>query len=252
MSCATTSATLISRSVPLAALMTTDAASSQDCVLVPMRSVTVETRTGPAWPYGWIVSQRQSYRTRAPADKRYVAVSWRQCTAPLLVSVADRLGDTESFGADTASVGPVKPEWANEELRTARLALRHPVASDLEAVLRIHQTPEAVAHNPSDAIEDQAGAGRLLQRWIDQWRRQAVGYWAVSWRGDPSVASTASPDNGGQGILAFERADPCSDTPGRPPCPEFATRGSGVRVPSAPPPAGQRPFPDPGRGPFLV
>src|SRR5450759_1560969 len=89
MSCATTSATLISRSVPLAALMTTDAASSQDCVLVPMRSVTVETRTGPAWPYGWIVSQRQSYRTRAPADKRYVAVSWRQCTAPLLVSVAD-------------------------------------------------------------------------------------------------------------------------------------------------------------------
>lgn len=81
----------------------------------------------------------------------------------------------------------MKPEWANDELRTARLALRHPVASDLEAVLRIHQTPEAVSHNPSDAIEGQAGAGLLLQRWIDHWHRHAVGYWAVSWRGDPSV-----------------------------------------------------------------
>src|SRR5450759_5525175 len=55
------------------------------------------------------------------------------------VAVGDRLGDTESFGADTASVGPVKPEWANEELRTARRALRQPVASDLEAVLRKQQ-----------------------------------------------------------------------------------------------------------------
>ena len=97
------------------------------------------------------------------------------------------LGTVESGGADAASVGRVKPEWANDELRTARLALRHPVASDLEAVLRIHQIPEAVAHNPSDAIEDRAGAGRLLQRWIDHWRRNAFGYWAVSWRGDPSV-----------------------------------------------------------------
>src|SRR5665647_3959152 len=41
MSCATTSATLTSRSVPLAAVMATDAASSQDCALVPMRSVTL-------------------------------------------------------------------------------------------------------------------------------------------------------------------------------------------------------------------
>jgi hypothetical protein len=44
-----------------------------------------------------------------------------------------------------------------------------------------------VAHNPSDAIEDQAGAELLLQRWIDHWHRHAVGYWAVHWRGDPSV-----------------------------------------------------------------
>jgi len=46
-----------------------------------------------------------------------------------------------------------------------------------------------------------------------------------------------------QGFLGFERPDPCSDKPGRPPCPEFATRGSGVRVPSAPPTQGQRPVP---------
>lgn len=44
-----------------------------------------------------------------------------------------------------------------------------------------------MAHNPSDAIEDRAGAARLLQRWMDHWRRHAVGYWAVTWRGDPAV-----------------------------------------------------------------
>ena len=96
--------------------------------------------------------------------------------------------ETAAFGgADTASVECVKPERAHDELRTARLALRHPVVSDLEVVLRIHQIPEAVAHNPSDAIQDQAGAQLLLQRWIDHWHRHAVGYWAVSRRGDPSV-----------------------------------------------------------------
>jgi hypothetical protein len=30
-----------------------------------------------------------------------------------------------------------------------------------------------------------------------------------------------------QCIIAFERPDPCSDAPGQPPCPEFATRGQG-------------------------
>jgi hypothetical protein len=34
-----------------------------------------------------------------------------------------------------------------------------------------------------------------------------------------------------QGFLGFERPDPCSDKPGRPPCTEFATRGSGVESP---------------------
>src|ERR1035437_9719082 len=38
------------------------------------------------------------------------------------------LGTAESSGADTASVGRVKPECANDELRTSRLPLRHPVA----------------------------------------------------------------------------------------------------------------------------
>src|SRR5665647_1309030 len=34
-----------------------------------------------------------------------------------------------------------------------------------------------------------------------------------------------------RGFFAFERPDPCSDAPGRPPCTEFATRGSGVDSP---------------------
>jgi hypothetical protein len=34
-----------------------------------------------------------------------------------------------------------------------------------------------------------------------------------------------------QGFLAFERPDPCSDEPGRPPCPEFATRGQRFEYP---------------------
>ena len=40
--------------------------------------------------------QRQSYRTGAPADKGYVAVSWRKCTVPLLVSVAGRIPNRDA------------------------------------------------------------------------------------------------------------------------------------------------------------
>jgi hypothetical protein len=54
-------------------------------------------------------------------------------------------------------------------------------------ILRLHQHPLAVAHNPSDALADRPAAQRLLQRWSDHWIRHGVGYGVVSWRDDPEV-----------------------------------------------------------------
>lgn len=72
-------------------------------------------------------------------------------------------------------------------LSTPRLLLRLPTTADVDVVLRLHQDPLAVAHNPSDALEDEAAARRLLDRWRQHWRQHAIGYWTVSWRDDPAV-----------------------------------------------------------------
>ena len=72
----------------------------------------------------------------------------------------------------------------NTGLQTPRLSLRRPGAADVDVVLRLHQDPLAVAHNPSDALADRSAAQRLLERWSDHWVRHGVGYWAVSWRDD--------------------------------------------------------------------
>jgi hypothetical protein len=53
--------------------------------------------------------------------------------------------------------------------------------ADVDVVLRLHQDPLAVAHNPGDALADRPAAQRLLQRWSEHWVRHGVGYWAVSW-----------------------------------------------------------------------
>jgi ribosomal-protein-alanine N-acetyltransferase len=70
---------------------------------------------------------------------------------------------------------------------TPRLLLRQPIADDVGVILRLHQDPLAIAHNPGDALEDEVAAQDLLQRWMQHWKQYAIGYWALSWRSDPAV-----------------------------------------------------------------
>lgn len=67
----------------------------------------------------------------------------------------------------------------SEEVRTARLSLRRPVAADIDAVLAVHTDPRAVAHNPSDALATRPEAAELFGRWDAHWERHGFGYWVV-------------------------------------------------------------------------
>ncbi|MEV6595334.1 GNAT family N-acetyltransferase [Actinoplanes sp. NPDC051346] len=66
------------------------------------------------------------------------------------------------------------------EIVTARLALRRPVVSDLDAIYEIHHDREACHHNPSDLLATRTDAENLYARWDDHWRRHSFGYWVVT------------------------------------------------------------------------
>ncbi|MGA5305079.1 GNAT family N-acetyltransferase [Nucisporomicrobium flavum] len=78
------------------------------------------------------------------------------------------------------------------EIVTARLALRRPAPSDLDAIFEIHSNPECCRHNPSDLLTDREDAKRLFLRWDDHWRRHSFGYWVAAAR-DPGSATGAGP-----------------------------------------------------------
>ena len=69
-----------------------------------------------------------------------------------------------------------------EELRTERLTLRRPVATDINAIFAVHHDPRALVHNPSDAIATMADAAERFDRWDEHWQRFGVGYWVVRHR----------------------------------------------------------------------
>ena len=70
-----------------------------------------------------------------------------------------------------------------EELRTARLWLRRPAETDVDAILAVHSAPEACAHNPSDALTRHEEAEELYRRWDRQWAQHGYGYWVVGRHG---------------------------------------------------------------------
>lgn len=72
-------------------------------------------------------------------------------------------------------------------LRTERLILRRPIATDVQAILAIHADPRACEHNPADALATLEEAEGLLARWGEHWDRHAFGYWVVVWTTDPST-----------------------------------------------------------------
>lgn len=68
---------------------------------------------------------------------------------------------------------------ADEELRTARLTLRRPCDTDIDAIFAIHADPVTCLHNPSDALTRPEEAVELQARWDAQWRDCGYGYWVV-------------------------------------------------------------------------
>ncbi|ROP32613.1 GNAT family N-acetyltransferase [Couchioplanes caeruleus] len=70
------------------------------------------------------------------------------------------------------------------EIVTARLALRRPVAADVDAIFDVHHDAEACHHNPSDLLATRTDAEDVFARWDGHWRRHGFGYWVVSARED--------------------------------------------------------------------
>ncbi|BCJ54823.1 GNAT family acetyltransferase [Actinoplanes sp. NBRC 14428] len=75
------------------------------------------------------------------------------------------------------------------EIVTARLTLRRPVPSDIDAIYELHHNPDACHHNPSDLLATRMDAKTVYTRWDDHWRRHGFGYWVVAGRDD--AAATA-------------------------------------------------------------
>jgi [ribosomal protein S5]-alanine N-acetyltransferase len=72
----------------------------------------------------------------------------------------------------------------DDEIRTARLSLRRPVCTDIDAILRIHRDPRACAHNPSDAISTRDEAAERFLGWDEHWERYGFGYWTIRRNGE--------------------------------------------------------------------
>lgn len=72
--------------------------------------------------------------------------------------------------------GTAPPEWG--QVRTDRLLLRKPTKADAPFVLALHADPQAIAHNPTDALGELTEAESRLTLWSTQWQH-GLGYWIV-------------------------------------------------------------------------
>lgn len=68
---------------------------------------------------------------------------------------------------------------------TARLALRPPLVSDLEAMFELHADPVANRFSPSGPLNSREASQALLQCWLNHWQSQGFGYWAIAGRDRP-------------------------------------------------------------------
>jgi [ribosomal protein S5]-alanine N-acetyltransferase len=69
-------------------------------------------------------------------------------------------------------------------VETERLVLRRPTADDLDDVERIHGDPAVWTHSPNRREGwDRAECEANLERWIDAWAADGVGFWAVEREG---------------------------------------------------------------------
>ncbi|CAN5229722.1 hypothetical protein BH11PSE10_BH11PSE10_00580 [soil metagenome] len=70
-------------------------------------------------------------------------------------------------------------------LLTARLVLRAPLPSDLEAMFELHADPIANRFSPSGPLASREASAALLQCWLAHWQAQGFGYWAIAEREQP-------------------------------------------------------------------
>ncbi|CAN5606001.1 GNAT family N-acetyltransferase [soil metagenome] len=68
---------------------------------------------------------------------------------------------------------------AAQEMRTQRLCLTRPMATDSAGVFAILADARTVEHNPSDRLEDRGEAAELVARWVRHWDEHGFGYWCV-------------------------------------------------------------------------
>jgi len=64
-------------------------------------------------------------------------------------------------------------------MRTERLRLTRPAATDAAGVFAILGDPRTVEHNPSDRLGDHDEAAELVARWMRHWEEHGFGYWCV-------------------------------------------------------------------------
>ena len=76
-------------------------------------------------------------------------------------------------------------------MRTERLRLTRPTASDSAGVFAILGDPRTVEHNPSDRIEDLTEAAELVARWVRHWEEHGFGYWCVRQPGSDRIVGYA-------------------------------------------------------------
>ena len=76
-------------------------------------------------------------------------------------------------------------------MRTERLRLTRPLATDSAGVFAILGNPRTVEHNPSDRLEDRVEAAELVVRWVRHWDEHGFGYWCVRESGSDRIIGYA-------------------------------------------------------------
>jgi len=64
-------------------------------------------------------------------------------------------------------------------VRTERLILRRPSASDTVVFFQVDGNPEANRFNSDGPAPDLAASEKRLQEWLGQWQADGYGYWAL-------------------------------------------------------------------------
>jgi RimJ/RimL family protein N-acetyltransferase len=69
-----------------------------------------------------------------------------------------------------------------ERLTTARLVLRKVAPTDVDAMVTLHENPDAVQHRP-EGVGDPEHSRLVFASWLDHWSEFGFGYWAIELAG---------------------------------------------------------------------